>query len=86
MDIRIIRQQTLLGSMVEIGAVVYGRDFRGRAAEDLGLPGVEVGIEVDYGDGTVSAIYGAQEGEGDCVVTAKGYLRRLVRGERKGVE
>jgi hypothetical protein len=31
-----------------------------------------MGIEMDYGDGTVGAVDGAKEGEGNCVVTAEG--------------
>lgn len=37
-DIGIIPQQALHGSVVKVRAVVYRGDFAGRAAEDFGFP------------------------------------------------
>lgn len=37
-DVGVVAEQTLLGSMVEVGAVVDRGDLGGRAAKDLGLP------------------------------------------------
>ena len=42
--------------MVEVGAVVHAGDLGGRAAEDFGLPCVEVRVEVDDADGAVGAV------------------------------
>ena len=56
--------------MIEVGAVVDRCLLCWCAAEYFGLPGVEVGIEVDDADGTVGFGYGAQEGECDCVIAA----------------
>lgn len=72
MDIGIIGQQALLRGMVEVRAVVDAGDLAGRAAEDLWLPGIEMRIEVDDGDGAVGAVDGAEEGERDGVVAAEG--------------
>jgi hypothetical protein len=72
MDIRVVGQQALLRRMVEIRAVVNGSYLGGGATEDFGLPGIEVGIEVDYGDGSVGAVDGAEEWECDGVVAAEG--------------
>ena len=58
--------------MPEVGAVVDGCLLGRGAAEDLGFPGVEVGVEVDYADGTVGFVYGAQERERYGVVTTEG--------------
>ena len=59
--------------MVEVRAVV-DRCLRGRcSAEDFGLPGVEVGVEVDDADGPVGFGDGAEEGQCDGVVSAEGY-------------
>jgi len=54
--------------VVEICAVINAGYFAGRAAEDLGLPGVEMRVEMDDRDGSVSTVDGAEEREGDCVV------------------
>lgn len=58
--------------VIEIRSVVDGGLGGGRAPEDLGAPGVEVGVEVDYGDGAVGGGDGAEEGEGDGVVASEG--------------
>ena len=58
--------------MVEICAVVDGGLFGGCATEDFGAPGVEVGVEVDDADGAVGFVDGAEEREGDGVVTSEG--------------
>lgn len=67
-----VGEQTFLRSMIEVCAVVDASDLAGRTTEDLWLPGVEVRVEVDDGDGTVSTVDGAEEREGNGVVTAEG--------------
>lgn len=54
-DVGVVGEQTFLSSVEEICAVVYGGLLGGGTAEDFGLPGVEVGVEVDYGDGAIFA-------------------------------
>ena len=73
MYVRIVRQQPLSMRVVEIRAVVYGGLIRGGSAEDFGLPGVEVRVEVDDANGTIGFVDGAQERERDGVVAAEGY-------------
>lgn len=70
-DAAVVGQQALLRGPVEVGAVVDGGLLAGGAAEDLGLPRVEVGVEVDDRDGPVGLVDAAQEGEGDGVVAAQ---------------
>ena len=52
-DVGVVFQKTFLRGMEEIGAVVDAGLFTGRAAKHFGLPGVQVGVEVDDGDGAV---------------------------------
>ena len=73
MYVRVVRQQPLAVRVVEVCAVVDRGLRRGGSAEDFGLPGVEVGVEVDDADGAVGFVDGAQEGERDGVVAAQGY-------------
>lgn len=56
-----VREEGLLGRVfrVDPGAGVFGR-----------MPGVEMGVEVDDGDGAVDTVEGAEGGEGDAVVAA----------------
>lgn len=61
MYVRIIRQQSFSVRVVEIRAVVYGGLRRRGSAEDFGLPGVEVRVEVYDTDGTIGFVDGAQE-------------------------
>ena len=56
----------------EVGSVVDGGLVGWCAAEDAGFPGVEVGVKVDYGDGTVGGVHAAEDGEDDGVVAAEG--------------
>ena len=56
MYVRIIRQQSFPVRVVEVCAVVYGGLKRRGPAEDFGLPGVEMGVEVDDADGTVGFV------------------------------
>lgn len=58
--------------MVEISAVVDAGYFARRAAEHFRLPGVEVGIEMDDGDGPVGTVNRAQEGKCNGVVATEG--------------
>jgi len=73
MDVCIISQQALLMRMPEIGSMIYSGLLGGRAPKDFRSPGVEVGIEVDYADGTVGFVHRAEEGQCDCVVAAECY-------------
>ena len=72
MDVGVVLEETLHGGVVEVRAMVDAGDLGGRTAEDLGLPGVEVTVEVDDGHRAVLAVDGAQQGEGDGVVTSQG--------------
>ena len=71
-DVGVVGEQTFLSSVVEVCTVVDAGDFAGGATEDLGLPGVEMRVKVDDGDGTISTVDGAEEGESDGVVTSEG--------------
>ncbi len=71
-DVGVVAQQALLGRVVEVRPVVDAGDLRGRAAEDLGAPRVQVAVEVDDRDGAVGAVDGAQQRQGDGVVAAEG--------------
>ena len=57
--------------MVEICTVVDGSLFARSAAEDFWAPGVQVGIEMNDADGAVGFVYGAEQRERDCMVTAQ---------------
>jgi NAD-specific glutamate dehydrogenase len=46
-DVGVIFQQTLHGRMVEVGAMVDASNLARSTAEDLGLPSVEMRIEMD---------------------------------------
>lgn len=72
MDRGVVRDQTFLGRVVEVCAVVDCGLFAGGAAEDFGTPGVQVGVEVEDCDGAVGAGDAAEEGERDCVVASEG--------------
>lgn len=72
MDVGVVPEETLLGGVVEVGAVVDAGDLGGGTAKDLGLPRVEMGVEVDHANGAVGAVDGAQQGQGDGVVAAEG--------------
>ena len=71
-DVGVVAHQTLLCGVVEVGSVVDAGLLGGCAAEDLWSPGVEVGVEVDYGDWAVGFVHAAEERECDGVVTAEG--------------
>lgn len=71
MDVGVVLQQALLGSVVEVGAVVDASDLGRRATKDLGPPGVEVGVEVDDRDGAVGPVDGPQQGQRDGVVSSE---------------
>jgi len=45
-DVGVVAEEAFVGGVVEVGAVVYGGLEGGGAAEDFGLPGVEVAVEV----------------------------------------
>lgn len=72
MDISVIGEQAFLCSVVEVSAMVDAGDFAGRATENFGLPGVEMGVEVDDRDRAVSTVDGTEERESDSVVTTEG--------------
>jgi hypothetical protein len=71
-DVGVVLQKTLHRSVVEVCSVVDACDFARGAAEDLGLPGVKVRVEVDHGDWSVGLVHAAKDGEGDGVVAAHG--------------
>ena len=73
MYVCIVRQQSLFVRVVEVRAVVDGGLGCRGSAEDFGLPGVEVGVEVYDADGAVGFVDGAEEGQRDGVVAAEGY-------------
>jgi hypothetical protein len=53
------------------------RDARlGRRCARVALPGVEVCIEMDDGDGPVDFVEGAEDGKNDGVVTAEAIICR----------
>src|SRR6187402_1761122 len=56
MNVGVVGEQAFLGSMVEVCAVVYASNFTWRSSEDLGLPCVEMGVEVDHRNRTVSTV------------------------------
>lgn len=72
MDVGVVREEAFLVRVPEVRPVVDTRHFGGRPAEHLGLPGVEVGVEVDDADGAVGAVHASQEREGDGVVASEG--------------
>ena len=83
----VVGQQAFLARVVEVRAMVYCGLVRGRAAEDRGAPRVEVGVEVEYGDGAVDAVDGAEQGERDSVVAAERdqpWVRLAGLGEEAG--
>jgi len=45
-NVGIVAEETFVGGVVEVGAMVDGGLEGGRAAKDFGLPGVEVGVEI----------------------------------------
>lgn len=71
MDVCVIAQETLLGSMPEVCTVVDGCNFRRCSSEDLWLPGIEMGIEVNDRDRTVGAVYGSQERECNGMIASE---------------
>jgi hypothetical protein len=71
MDVSVVGEQTFLGGVEEVSAVVDGGLLAGRTAKDLGLPGVEMAVEVDDADGTVMAIDRAKKRESDGVIASK---------------
>ena len=71
MDVSVIGEETLLSSVVEVSAVIDCGLLAGGTTEDLGLPGVQVAVEVNDTDRTVVAIDGAEKRKCDCVVTSE---------------
>lgn len=53
MDVGVVCEQTFLRCMEEVSAVVDAGLFTRSTAEDLGLPGVEMGVEVNDAHGPV---------------------------------
>lgn len=72
MDVGVIGEKTFLSSVKEVGAVVDCSLLAGRAAENLGLPGVKMAVEVYNADRTVVAVNGTKQWKSDGVVTSKG--------------
>lgn len=71
-DVCVVLEQTLHGCMIEVRAVVDGGNLGGRAAEDLGLPSVEMAVKVDDRHRPVGAVDGPQQRQGDGVVATQG--------------
>ena len=71
MDVAVVGEETFFVRVVEVCPVIDGGLFGGGAAEDFGLPGVEVGVEMDYGNGTVRVGDAAEQRQGDGVVAPK---------------
>lgn len=71
-DICIVRQQALLVCVVEVGAVIDGGLLGRSTAEDFRFPGVKVRVEMNYANGAVGFVDGAEEGQRDGVVAAEG--------------
>jgi hypothetical protein len=71
-DVGVVGEQAFLRSVVEVCTMVDASHLARGSTKDLGLPGVEMGVEVDDGDRTVSTVDGAEEGEGDGVVSTEG--------------
>ena len=57
--------------------------LRWGTAEDLGLPGVEVAVEVDHRDLAVGTVDRTEEGKDDGVVTSKGDNARMMFAVRR---
>lgn len=72
MNVGIVPQQAFLAGMVEVSAMVDAGDLGRRASEYFRLPGIEMRVEVDYGDWTVDFVDGAENGEDNSVVATKG--------------
>jgi hypothetical protein len=72
MDVGVVPQQSLLGGVVEVRAVVDAGLLAGCSTEDFGLPRIEMGVEVDDGDWTIGAVDAAEERQGDGVVASQG--------------
>ena len=58
--------------VIEVRAMIDGSLCAGGAAEDGGLPCVQMAVEVDHGDGAVGAVDAAQEGKRDGMVATEG--------------
>lgn len=72
-DVCVVLQESLHGSVVEVCSVVNGRSLGWGTTKDLGLPCVEVAVEVDDGDRSVGPIQTAEDGESDGMVASEGY-------------
>jgi hypothetical protein len=70
-DVGVVAQQALLRGVVEVGAVVDAGHLGRGAAEHLRAPGVEMAVEVDYRHGAIGAVDGAEQRQGDGVVTTE---------------
>lgn len=70
-DRAVVGQQSFLARPVEVRAVVDGRLLGRCTPKDLGLPCVQVRVEVDHADWAVCFVDAAQQGEGDGVVAAQ---------------
>ena len=62
MDGAVVGKETFFARVIVVCAVVDAGLFAGCAAEHLGLPRVEMGIEVDHGDGAVGSVDGSEQG------------------------
>lgn len=85
-DIAVVGQQPFLVRVVEVRPVVDGRLFGRGAAEDFGLPRVEVRVEVNDADRAVRGFDTTQQRQGDGMIPAQRDETRqgppLLRGPR----
>ena len=57
--------------MIEVSPVVDARLMARGSAKNFGLPSIEMGVEVDDGDRSISAVHTSEEREGYGVVATK---------------
>ncbi len=75
-DAAVVGEQSFFVGPVEIRAVVDGCLLGRRTTEDLGLPGIQVRVEVDHRDRSVGFIDAAQQRQGDGMVPSECYHAR----------
>lgn len=71
MDVSVVSEQTFLGSVEEVSAVVDGGLLAWRTTKHLGLPGVEMAVKVDNTDRSIMAIDRAEKRESDSMIASK---------------
>ena len=56
MDVRVVSEKTLLRCPVKVSAVVDGGLLGWRTTEDLWLPGIKMGVEVNDADRPIGLV------------------------------